>query len=79
MQFWNSNLLTDQELGNLLGCMEQIFHVSKRLWFVPAVRSCTVGIPAEMESLPFCSLVSLLTILDKATTVSLGDKILKIL
>lgn len=49
MLFWNNNLLTDQELGILLSCMEQIFHVSMRLWFVPAVKSCTVGILIGME------------------------------
>lgn len=76
MLFGNSDLLTDQELGNLPDCMEQIFRASVRLWFVPAVRSSTVGIPTPMESLTFWSLVSLLPILDKATAASCGDKIL---
>lgn len=76
MLFWNTNLLTDQELGILLSCMEQIFHVSMRLWFVPAVRSCTVGILTGMESLTFYSLLSLLPILDEAVPASSGDKIL---
>lgn len=76
MLFWNSNVLTDQELGILLSCMEQIFRVSMRVWFVPAVRSCTVGIPAGMESLTFYILVSLLPILDKAVPASSGNKIL---